>query len=295
MLVPAVFLALHSLVGGYAWRILAFVYFVLTFGSGIILFVSQLRTTERTRKKKQVRVLVIASSVSFLLYSTLVISGTCILNIPAEQFSSIFFLPWAFGYLLAIKGYQLLHITPEMVTRRILESIDELVIMVTPEGKVAYMNKRAVLFFGKAFKTVEELRLVSLSGQEDTKRFLSPIPCEYEVVKTRVLFQATSGKDVLRTLDMNISRVIDTFGDPMGFLLVGTELEMPNTLRSHFLLTDREIDVVYCLLNGWKTALIADHLQIGERTVKSHISSVYRKLGVNNRIDVIKIVLGDYT
>ncbi|MCJ7823722.1 MAG: response regulator transcription factor [Anaerolineales bacterium] len=48
-------------------------------------------------------------------------------------------------------------------------------------------------------------------------------------------------------------------------------------------LTEREIQVVRCVGNGERNKEIAAGLGIAERTVKSHLSSIYNKLGVDSR------------
>ena len=49
-------------------------------------------------------------------------------------------------------------------------------------------------------------------------------------------------------------------------------------------LTKREWEVMQLMKLGLRNQQIADQLFISERTVRSHISSVYGKLGVNNRL-----------
>jgi DNA-binding NarL/FixJ family response regulator len=57
-------------------------------------------------------------------------------------------------------------------------------------------------------------------------------------------------------------------------------------------LTPREQEVVERLARGETNALIACDLRISEETVKAHLTSVYRKLGVANRAAAIATYLG---
>lgn len=59
-----------------------------------------------------------------------------------------------------------------------------------------------------------------------------------------------------------------------------TRSEEPDPVRS---LTPREREVLSCVTNGDDNLKIAAVLGISERTVKAHISSLYRKLGSENR------------
>lgn len=53
-------------------------------------------------------------------------------------------------------------------------------------------------------------------------------------------------------------------------------------------LTSRENDVLRLLAEGISSRQIATRLDISERTVESHISNVYRKLGVGSRVQAVR-------
>jgi DNA-binding NarL/FixJ family response regulator len=50
-------------------------------------------------------------------------------------------------------------------------------------------------------------------------------------------------------------------------------------------LSRREVEVLECLAAGMKNAAIADKLFLSEKTVKSHVGSILRKLQVNDRTE----------
>lgn len=49
-------------------------------------------------------------------------------------------------------------------------------------------------------------------------------------------------------------------------------------------LTDREIDVLKCVGEGMANKQIARRLGISERTVKAHLTSIFQRLGVSDRV-----------
>lgn len=48
--------------------------------------------------------------------------------------------------------------------------------------------------------------------------------------------------------------------------------------------TEREMDVLHLLLQGLNNKQISNRLFISNHTTKAHVASIYKKLGVTNRV-----------
>ena len=56
-------------------------------------------------------------------------------------------------------------------------------------------------------------------------------------------------------------------------------------------LTERELDVLRCMVGGSNNNEIALQLVISLGTVKFHISNIFQKLGVENRVEAVKMAI----
>ena len=58
-------------------------------------------------------------------------------------------------------------------------------------------------------------------------------------------------------------------------------------MKKESTLTKRELEVIELLLEGFSNPDISEKLCISHHTTKVHISSIYRKLQVSNRVQAI--------
>lgn len=62
-------------------------------------------------------------------------------------------------------------------------------------------------------------------------------------------------------------------------------------LFKRFDFTDREKDIIQLLMDGKSRKGIEEELFISPHTVKNNIYSIYQKLGVKNRLQIINLIL----
>lgn len=58
-------------------------------------------------------------------------------------------------------------------------------------------------------------------------------------------------------------------------------------LRPVDTLTHRERSIISCLLQGWRNREIATQLSITEQTVKNHLRTIFDKVGVSDRLELV--------
>jgi two-component system nitrate/nitrite response regulator NarL len=52
-------------------------------------------------------------------------------------------------------------------------------------------------------------------------------------------------------------------------------------------LSPRQLQVLQCMVNGYSNKKISDTLHVSEETVKSHVTAIFRNLGVENRTQAV--------
>jgi two-component system, NarL family, response regulator DevR len=89
-----------------------------------------------------------------------------------------------------------------------------------------------------------------------------------------------------------ISEVIATLEralvTPLSFTATGLHKALKARERLP-MLSSRELEVLNILATGKSTKEIARQLYLSEPTIKTHLSSIYRKLEVNNRISAVAV------
>ena len=65
------------------------------------------------------------------------------------------------------------------------------------------------------------------------------------------------------------------------------ETNTSRPLRPVDTLTHREKTIISYLMQGWRNREIAQHLSITEQTVKNHLRSIYDKVGVSDRLELV--------
>jgi DNA-binding CsgD family transcriptional regulator len=171
-------------------------------------------------------------------------------------------------------------------TQVILDKLPLGVLVFSPLMDIIYRNKKADLFL-KSYRLPDEVPAVSkrIFDAVSSSRLAELFPGEVYIKKN------PEGASTDWTFKLDVI----TGPDPLVIVFiiqdsVSMRLEI-NKLRLEFRLTRRESDVLRRVIDGMKNSEISDDLSISEQTVKDHLSNIYTKIGVENRFDLIRILI----
>jgi DNA-binding NarL/FixJ family response regulator len=148
-----------------------------------------------------------------------------------------------------------------------------------------------------------DVRMPNLDGIEATRRLVETGSAARILVLTTfdldeyVFAAVRAGASGFLLKDAEPAELVDAirvvaagnslFGPSATQHLVERFAQAPATNASLDNLTDREREILRLLAGGLSNAEIAERLYLSETTVKTHVSSVLRKLGVRDRVQAV--------
>ena len=213
-------------------------------------------------------------------------------NIPSQ--SPILFTPWVGAMVYAIWKYGFLRISPGQLTEKILDSVEDLVILYSMDGKAVYRNRKtaSILGDGKIHRGehADHLETAIAPLLRDQGSWTPDYPEKQLNLRVWQHKERDSGTESF-IIKFRIKPVLDRFDDPLGVLATGTMVPRYADILESYLLSKREAEVLEYLMAGWTIEKTARTLYITERTVKAHISSIYEKTGATNRIELANMLM----
>lgn len=242
--------------------------------------------TKSKREKKQAFLLFIFGVLAIFISSAVDYYAGFLGFVPS--LAPITALIWLICVVYVIIRYRFLRLTPSLIGNEILNTIDEFVLLIDNNENVIFINKRGNDIFKKNIVNLDDLtnHIVDFSlFKESIKAFFNN---NQNVFFNRIFLK----KDDERIpFDINIKVVMDKFDDILGVLIIGKEVAGVGYLKKHFNLTSRQADIILYLVSGLTNKDISDKLNIAETTIKGHVTNIYNKMGISNRIELQNLLL----
>ena len=242
------------------------------------------------KKKKQAIIILTTYCISaFLLfcYVVIIIHTLKVIKYTIPAGGNLFFIIWGIGVTYAIIKYRFLVLTPNLVSSEIITNIDEIILLLDSDLKIISNN-------------IKNNKLL-ISNNNHNRPFLQYIH-ESEIIKNEIsqLLEGKSGDfscrfnfkttEDLLLVDGKFKIIKDSFNDVIGIMVIAKEVKEVKQLQRLYKITERETEIVQLIISGMQNKDIAKKLDIAETTLKRHITNIYNKLSVNNKVELINLL-----
>lgn len=202
--------------------------------------------------------------------------------------SPLFSVFWITGIAYAVVRYRFLSWTPSNFTREILENVDEAILVFSSDFRLLYRNTSARNSMKPAG---QEKRRETFADCFDLTAGLERAMEEITSGEIRRFSFTTSLKDLPRVcLDSKLTALRDEDKDLIGYVFMGKQIPKPSLILAERGLSPKEQAVLGRLVRGGSVKEIALAEGIGTRTVKSHTSHIFLKLGVKNKMELFNLL-----
>lgn len=198
-------------------------------------------------------------------------------------------------------------------------------LMITPDGEPLPSWQQVfpdsnIIQFGDIVKTDVDIIWLKLDGLVQSKPQIEWINLHYNQFKFVVLSNIPLASEALLSLSAGARAYANTHAGPKnlqqiadivteGGIWVGEDLmqfliatlaqaKSTNTLPQHNewrqKVSHREVEVIESVASGSSNKVIARQLDISERTVKAHLTTIFEKLGVTDRFKLALLVNGKF-
>jgi DNA-binding CsgD family transcriptional regulator len=160
------------------------------------------------------------------------------------------------------------------------------VVAFDPKMEIVYSNKQARYFLNR-YELPDEITTLSKRIFDAVKRssLHELFPGEIHLTKK---FEGSSS-------NWRFSFLIRENPEPLVVIFIMEEkisnkLDL-NEIRKQFGLTRKQTDILRRVMDGLKNAEISEELGITEQTVKDHLSNIYEKIGVQDRMSLMRVLM----
>ncbi len=204
--------------------------------------------------------------------------------------SPIYASIWMIGLFYAIVKYRLLTVTHALVSKDIIANIDEFIILADNESRVLTVNNAAEQLLNCTEEKIKSHDLSELILEKNLiqKEIMEMSMKDHKSFSSRIHLIKNDNSQIL--IDAKFKIIRDKFRDPLGVLIIGREVKELIQFRSIYKITGRQAEIIQHILHGRSNKEIAKLIGVAERTIKGHLTAIYYKLRVNNKMELFNLL-----
>ena len=258
----------------------------------LFLIIRWLIKSSKKREKIQAGIILLSQFVTLALiqiYSYVLFYLTHIKEVFIPGIITPLFLIWILGIGYAMIRYRFLILTPDIVCKDVLSNIEESLILLGPHHSIIYINNVAAEIIydgdpvtGKHISTfIKECNYIQNEIDKLANESYSDFSCRLNFIK----------KDgTMIYMDAKIKLIRDKLNEFVGILILARPVKEIIQMREYYGISEREAQVVQMVITGNTNKKIADELNISERTVKTYLTRIFNKMGIDNKIQLMMLL-----
>ncbi len=202
----------------------------------------------------------------------------------------ILLIIWIGSVWFALVKHRFLAINEKLINEITLKNIEEVILILDPHYKIITANNKFLTLTNLSLENIKKRSVFDVISDSSLKNSLNTL---LRMGKTEIylklVLDAAQNRECL--LDIRLQQITDKYNDLLGVLLIGKEVKGLERIRKTYGISARETDVIRYVMTGNTNKQIALQLSITERTVKSHLTNIYNKMGIDNKVLLLNAVI----
>lgn len=262
--------------------LLLMVNYLLYYAVSLFLLFNHVRKTESIRIRNQSKIIFTAIVVTIASYNIEAFLAPLLFNYKTYGVAPIFSIFWVSLIWFAMNKYRFLGVYERLLPGEIMEALDEMVVITDCKHRVIHVNQSLRKRLGNSgdIWNLEEIFIehsflkglsASLNGEAST-----------EVNLNLSVSESHTGLVRVKMLTFR-----DRFGDRVGYIITARDVQDGYSHLMKKGITPREYQLIQLMLAGNSNRQISDTLDISLRTVETHITNIFNKIGINRRSELV--------
>lgn len=191
------------------------------------------------------------------------------------------------GVRFSISRYKLMNLHPQVPVLNIMMGMQDACLLVNTYGEIICTNREGRrLVKGQEKKKMHEIFVVPENVREEIRELARS---KKGTITVQCYKNEKKHADEFILFNKVIRCVIDEGGGLSGFFVMITEDKSLNDFQKMYNITTRQMEIITLVISGLSNVEVAGHLNLSERTVENHLFNIYNKIGIDNKIELVKI------
>jgi DNA-binding CsgD family transcriptional regulator len=270
------------------WHLALHIYAFIYNATTIILFIIKTVKTNSRRIRLQVKIIVTGAVIAI---AATIFTDYYMPSIGFPTLTPVLLIIWIGSVWYALVRHRFLSLNYNFISTIVMDKIDEIILILDSDFKITAVNNKFFDLINLSPDTIRNRPVFDFTEEPVLKTSLNRLLKNREEKSFSLKLNLNTSDDNPVLIDTRLQAIRDRYGDFLGILFMGKEIKGLMRLKKIYGISSREIDIIRYAIAGSTNRQIAGLLQITEGTVKVHLTNIYNKLGIDNKVQLQNVVL----